>query len=282
VKKRRDFEYFNAPAKLNLMLRVNGVRNDRYHMLQTVFHLINYSDSIGIRLIEQCKVRRVSRHAWPEEDDLVVRAARLLANECSVKQGVELDVLKQIPDGAGLGGGSSNAATVLIVLNKLWGLNLRRQELQNLSIALGADVPFFVFGQNAFAEGIGDELTPLVLPEVWYLVIYPNIAVSTSSVFSNPQLTRNSKPIKIADFSSYEGQNDLQETVCRSYPQVRLALGWLGQFGSAAMSGSGSSVYSTFADQTLADSVLAKMPDCWTGFVARGLGKHPLYDWVEN
>ena len=168
------------------------------------------------------------------------------------------------------GGESSNAATVLIVLNKLWGLNLRRQELQNLSIALGADVPFFVFGQNAFAEGIGDELTPLVLPEVWYLVIYPNIAVSTSSVFSNPQLTRNSKPIKIADFSLYEGQNDLQEAVCRSYPEVGLALDWLGQFGAAAMSGSGSSVFCPFAGRI-------KGTLRWHRFLGGGLGL-----WLED
>jgi 4-diphosphocytidyl-2-C-methyl-D-erythritol kinase len=206
----------------------------------------------------------------------------LLAEHGSIKQGVELDIIKRIPFGGGLGGGSSDAATVLLVMNKLWGLNLTRSELQNLALSLGADVPFFVFGRSAFAEGVGEQLVPLELAEAWYLVVHPNCLVSTPTVFGDPELTRNSKPIKIADFSLYEGQNDLQEAVCRLYPEVGLALDWLGQFGAAAMSGSGSSVFCPFAGSDQANAVLAQIPRGWFGFVARGLDCHPLADWTGD
>ncbi|MDA0237104.1 MAG: 4-(cytidine 5'-diphospho)-2-C-methyl-D-erythritol kinase [Proteobacteria bacterium] len=279
---REGFDYFPAPAKLNLFLRIIGKREDGYHSLQTVFRLIDFADSIGFRAIPQNEVRRVSQHPWSDTDDLAVRAARLLVERYSVNQGVELDVVKRIPHGAGLGGGSSDAATVLLVMNKLWALNLKRQELQDLAILLGADVPFFVFGRNAFAEGIGEHLSPLDLAEACYLVVYPNCSVSTSSVFGDLELTRNSKPIKIADFSSYEGRNDLQDTACRLYPEVQSALEWLGQYGAAAMSGSGSSIFCQFADPERAKALVAEVPSRWFGFAARGLDHHPLCDLMGD
>ena len=279
---REGFDYFPAPSKVNLFLRITGQRDDGYHCLQTVFRLLDFTDSVGFRLIPQKVIRRVSQHQWAETEDLAVRAARLLAEHGSIKQGVELDIIKRIPFGGGLGGGSSDAATVLLVMNKLWGLNLTRSELQILSLSLGADVPFFVFGRSAFAEGVGEQLVPLELAEAWYLVVHPNCLVSTPTVFGDPELTRNSKPIKIADFSLYEGQNDLQEAVCRSYPEVGLALDWLGQFGAAAMSGSGSSVFCPFAGSDQANAALAQIPRGWFGFVARGLDCHPLADWTGD
>ena len=275
---REGFDYFPAPAKLNLLLRIIGKRDDGYHSLQTVFRLIDFADSIGFRLIPQNEVRRVSHHSWSDADDLSVRAARLLVERYSVNQGVELDVLKRIPHGGGLGGGSSDAATVLLVMNKLWALNLTRRELQELAVSLGADVPFFIFGRNAFAEGIGEQFSPMDLEEACYLVVHPNCSVSTASVFGDSELTRNSKPIKIADFSSHEGRNDLQDTVCRLYPEVQSVLEWLGQHGPAAMSGSGSSIFCPFADPERAKALLTKVPPCWFGFVARGLDHHPLFD----
>jgi 4-diphosphocytidyl-2-C-methyl-D-erythritol kinase len=265
-----------------LFLRITGQRDDGYHFLQTAFRLLDFTDSVGFRLIPQKVIRRVSQHQWADTEDLAVRAARLLAEHGSIKQGVELDIIKRIPFGGGLGGGSSDAATVLLVMNKLWGLNLTRSELQNLALSLGADVPFFVFGRSAFAEGVGEQLVPLELAEAWYLVVHPNCLVSTPTVFGDPELTRNSKPIKIADFSLYEGQNDLQEAVCRSYPEVGLALDWLGQFGAAAMSGSGSSVFCPFAGSDQANAALAQIPRGWFGFVARGLDCHPLADWTGD
>ncbi len=217
---RDGFKYFPAPSKVNLFLRIIGQRQDGYHSLQTVFHMLDFSDSIGFRLTPQKIIRRVSQHQWTETEDLALRAARLLAKHGSIKQGVELDIVKRIPFGGGLGGGSSDAATVLLVMNKLWDINLTKSELQNLAVLLGADVPFFVFGRSAFAEGIGEQLSPIEVRAAWYLVIHPDCFVSTQTVFSHPELTRNSKPIKIADFSLCEGQNDLQKTVCRLYPEV--------------------------------------------------------------
>lgn len=279
---REDFNYFPAPSKINLFLRITGQRGDGYHFLQTVFRLLDFADSVGFRLTPQKIIRRISQHQWPDTEDLAVRAARLLAEHGSIEQGVELDIVKRIPFGGGLGGGSSDAATVLLVMNKLWGLNLTRSELLTLAVSLGADVPFFVFGRSAFAEGIGEQLTPLELAEAWYLVVHPNCLVTTPTVFGDPELTRNSKPIKIADFCLYEGQNDLQEAVCRSYPEVRSALDWLGQFGTASMSGSGSSVFCSFAGFGQANAALAQIPEGWFGFVARGLDSHPLVDWIGD
>ena len=279
---RAGFEYFPAPSKINLFLRIIGQREDGYHSLQTVFRMLDFADSIGFRLTPQKTIRRVSQHQWPETDDLALRAARLLAKHGSIKQGVELDIVKRIPFGGGLGGGSSDAATVLLVMNKLWGINFTRSELQNLAVVLGADVPFFVFGRSAFAEGIGERLSPLEVTGAWYLVVYPNCFVSTQTVFSHPELTRNSKPIKIADFSLCEGQNDLQEAVCRVYPEVLSALEWLGQFGAAAMSGSGSSVFCSFTKLGQANAALAQIPPEWFGFVARGLDCHPMIDWMGD
>jgi len=270
------FTYYPAPGKINLFLKVIGKLPNGYHSIQTVFQFINLEDLIGIRRTNATQVKRVSKHAWPESHDLVVKAAKLLRDSFGVTEGIEIDVVKRIPDGAGFGGGSSDAATVLLVLNKRWELNLSRDRLIQLASVLGADVPVFIGGKAAFAEGIGDQLTPVQPDECWYLLIYPRCRVSTKDIFCDPELTRNSKPIKMSAFSSFSGQNDLQKTVCRLHEEVGAALDWANRHGAAAMSGSGSGVFCPFPDVFSARAVLAELPHKWLGFVAKGFNRHPL------
>ncbi len=272
------FSYFPAPAKLNLFLHVTGRRADGYHLLQTVLRLLDYADEVGLRVTDDGAVRRVSQvPGVMEQDDLTLRAARLLKQASGCPLGVDIDLVKRLPVGGGLGGGSSDAATTLIALNRLWSIGLSVDQLQALAVQLGADVPFFVFGRNAFAEGIGEHLHALHLESAWYLVIVPQVTVSTAEIFAAPELTRNTKAIKIAAFSVDQGHNDLQPVACRRYPQIVHCLEWLKQFGNAAMSGSGASVFSPFASEYSARAVLEQMPAGMKGFVARGLDRHPLY-----
>ncbi|UCH48352.1 MAG: 4-(cytidine 5'-diphospho)-2-C-methyl-D-erythritol kinase, partial [Betaproteobacteria bacterium] len=272
------FSYFPAPAKLNLFLHVTGRRADGYHLLQTVFRFLDYGDEVGLRVTEDGAVRRVSRvHGVAEEQDLTLRAARLLKQASGCRSGVEIDLVKRLPLGGGLGGGSSDAATTLIALNRLWSTGVSADQLQALAVQLGADVPVFVFGRSAFAEGIGEYLHELHLKPAWYLVIVPQVAVSTAEIFAAPELTRNTKAIKIAAFSVDQGHNDLQPVACRRYPQIARCLEWLEQFGNASMSGSGASVFSAFDSERSARAALAQMPAEMEGFVARGLDWHPLY-----
>ncbi len=272
------FSYFPAPAKLNLFLHVTGRRADGYHLLQTVLRLLDYADEVGLRVTDDGAVRRVSQvPGVMEQDDLTLRAARLLKQISGCPLGVDIDLVKRLPVGGGLGGGSSDAATTLIALNRLWSIGLSVDQLQALAVQLGADVPFFVFGRNAFAEGIGEHLHALHLESAWYLVIVPQVTVSTAEIFAAPELTRNTKAIKIAAFSVDQGHNDLQPVACRRYPQIVYCLEWLKQFGNAAMSGSGASVFSPFASEYSARAALEQMPAGMKGFVARGLDRHPLY-----
>ena len=268
---------FPAPAKLNLFLHVLGRRADGYHLLQTAFTFIDLCDELTFRVREDSRIERIT--PWPqvsEQDDLSVRAARLLQRSTDCKRGVSISLLKRIPLGAGLGGGSSDAATTLVALNRLWDLNLRREELRELALKLGADVPVFIFGESAFAEGIGERLMPLAVAPVWYLVLTTEVHVSTKEIFESADLTRNMIPITINGFSVEDGRNDLEPVVCRRYPEVGDHLKWLKQFAPARMTGSGGAVFGRFASQAAAEAIFAHKPASWSGLVVRGLERHPL------
>ena len=274
---------YPAPAKLNLMLRVVGRREDGYHLLQTLFRLIDYGDDIGLAVREDGAIRRVCEiPGVAEDDDLTVRAARLLKQATGTRLGADIDVEKRLPLGAGLGGGSSDAATALVALNRLWGTGLSRNELQALGLTLGADVPVFIYGQSALGEGVGEVLTPVAVPPAWYVVLTPPVSVSTAAVFSHRDLKRDSKVVKIQGFSAAEvirdPANDLQPLVCRLYPEVSRHLTWLAQFGPALMTGSGAAVFASFETEGAARDVILQLPPDMTGFAARGLDRHPLFD----
>lgn len=266
-----------APAKLNLFLHITGRRDDGYHELQTLFQLLNYGDSLdfaadnsGILSLQLDATSTIK--SVPLDDNLILRAAKALrdqANEHSL--GARIVLQKQIPIGAGLGGGSSDAATTLLALNSLWELNLNTDELQTIAISLGADVPVFLGRQSAWAEGIGEKLNPVELPENWYLVVTPQVLVATEKVFTHPDLTRNSPAIKIADFLAGRARNDCQSTTCRLYPEVDRALKWLSQFAAARMTGTGSSIFASFTDSASAEAVLQQLPRDMAGFVAKGV-----------
>ena len=274
---------YPAPAKLNLMLRVVGRRDDGYHLLQTLFRFIDYGDEVRLAVRDDGAIRRV--RAIPgvsEDDDLTVRAARLLRQATGTALGADIEVDKRLPMGAGLGGGSSDAATVLVALNHLWGTGLARGELQALGLKLGADVPVFIHGRSALGEGVGEVLTPVSLPAAWYAVLTPRVAVSTAAVFSDRDLKRDSKVIKIQGFSAAElasyAVNDLQGLVCRLYPEVSRHLEWLSRFGPALMTGSGAAVFASFETERAARDVILQLPPDMSGFAARGLDRHPLHD----
>ena len=269
---------YPAPAKLNLMLRVTGRRADGYHLLQTVFRFIEYGDTLRFALRKDGVIARVNDVVGvPATADLTLHAARLLQQEGGTRLGVNITLEKRLPLGGGLGGGSSDAATTLIALNRLWGVNLPRARLRELALKLGADVPVFVFGESAVAEGIGEILTPLALPPAWYLVLIPALSVSTSRVFQDPDLIRDSNPIRIPPFSVISGRNDLEPVVCRHYPEVARHLAWLRQFGAALITGSGACVFAEFGTESEAYLVLRQLPATMRGIVAPGLDRHPLW-----
>lgn len=283
---------YPAPAKLNLFLHVIGRRPDGYHLLQTVFRFIDYGDTLRFRLRQDGVIARVNDIAEvPAETDLCVRAARLLQKKIGGKLGADIELDKKLPMGGGLGGGSSDAATVLIILNKLWNAGLGRADLQQLGLQLGADVPVFIFGHNAFAEGVGEQLQAIELPPAWYVVLQPPVQVSTPYVFSAPELTRQTKTIKISDFSASTQSmasaesfhNDLQAVVCAKYPQVAAHLAWLDAQAKvfscrARMTGSGACVFAEFATRDHAEKVFAILPKGMQGFVTQGLQQHPLHN----
>ena len=274
-----------APAKLNLFLHIVGRRPDGYHLLQTLFRFIDLHDTLHFSLREDGAVRRANAvEGVAEDQDLCVRAARLLQSETGCTLGVDISVEKHIPMGGGLGGGSSDAATTLIALNRLWSLGLSRKRLMQLGLRLGADVPVFVFGENAFAEGVGEELQAYSLPEVWYVVLTPPVQVPTAQIFACPELTRNTVSITMRALSKgqFEQQlrNDLQSVVCDIYPEVGRYIAWLNGFGKAMMTGSGACVFAEFASCSQAEAVLRQLPCDMYGVVSQGLARHPLHDWV--
>lgn len=268
-----------APAKLNLFLHVTGRRADGYHELQTLFQFLDYGDELWFDTNNSGEIRRISgNEAIDPEQDLVIRAAHRLAEVGRSTPGVSIRIHKRLPMGGGLGGGSSDAATTLVVLNRLWSLGLDHKQLMVIGLSLGADVPVFIAGQAAWAEGVGEVLTPVeMLAEGWFVVICPAVTVSTPVIFTDPQLTRNSPQITIADFLSGRCQNQLQPVVERLYPEVAEATGWLSRFQPAQMTGSGACVFAAFASFAEAQSVLQQLPSAWNGFVARGCNRSPLY-----
>lgn len=273
-----------APAKLNLFLHVVGRRDDGYHLLQSVFQLIDLHDTLHFRLRQdQAIVRSTEIDGVAAEQDLTVRAARLLQTEARARgldvAGVEIAIEKRLPMGGGIGGGSSNAATTLIALNQLWGTGLSRAGLMRLGLALGADVPFFLGGGNAFVEGVGEQLTPIQTPERWFVLIHPGVSVPTPLIFQSPELTRDSKVVKIADFSDRLpgfGRNDLQAVAARAFPPVADALDWLSHRADARMTGSGAGVFASFASESDAAATLQQVPDRWRAWKAKALALHPM------
>lgn len=269
-----------APAKLNLFLHVTGRRADGYHLLQTAFQLIDRCDTLDFELRDDGQIIRTNDiPGVPAETDLIVRAAKLLQENTGCQLGANLTLHKILPMGGGLGGGSSDAATTLMALNRLWHTGLSKTELMSLGLQLGADVPFFIFGANAFAEGVGEKLQAIQTPERWFVVIEPGVQVPTPAIFSAKELTRDSKIVRIADFSSNAEmfwKNDLQTVACAMFPEVDEAVRWLSQFGNAKMTGSGACVFCAFADESAADKVIAQMPERWTSWRAKALNRHPM------
>lgn len=276
-----DAPAYPAPAKLNLFLHVVGRRADGYHLLQTVFRFLDYGDTLRIvpRADGAIRLHRPLPGVAPEQD-LCYRAAQRLKAHTGCRLGADIALEKRLPLGGGLGGGSSDAATVLLVLNRLWGLYLPRAELQAIALTLGADVPVFVFGRAAFAEGVGEILQPVLLPPASYVVLVPPVHVATAEVFRHPGLTRNTPLVRIADLSEGFGHNDLEPVACALYPQVAEHLAWLRQFGQARMTGSGACVFAAFPERARAEQVFSARPAGMAGFVADGLDVHPLLDWA--
>jgi len=272
-----------APAKLNLFLHVVGRRPDGYHLLQTLFRFIDFNDTLHFTLRDDGEVHRTnSVEGVAEEQDLCVRAARLLQAETGCNLGVDIAIEKRIPMGGGLGGGSSDAATTLIALNRLWSLGLSRERLMQLGLQLGADVPVFVFGENAFAEGVGEALQACPMPETWYVVLFPPVHVPTAQIFTHPELTRDSVSITMRALSMPQTQlrNDLQPVACKLYPEVARHIDSLSNYGRAMMTGSGACVFAEYESRDQAEAVLRQLPEDMRGVVVQGLMKHPLHDWV--
>jgi len=272
-------EMWPAPAKLNLMLRIVGRRADGYHLLQTLFQFIDLADQLRFRLRDDGEITRVTEiDNVPEETDLVVRAARLLQSEAGIASGVDIELRKNIPMGAGLGGGSSDAATTLLALNRLWGLDLSSEKLSELGLLLGADVPVFIHGEAAWAEGVGERLETISLSESWYLVLFPSCHVSTADIFSDPELTRDSARITIADFFAGSRENYCLPIVSKRHPEVAEAIEWLGKYGDARLTGTGAAVFAAYAREEEAMELLDKLPRHMRGAVVRGLNASPVLD----
>ena len=272
-----------APAKLNLFLHIIGRRDDGYHLLQTVFQFLDYADEIELSLRDDGNIKRLSGLASvSDEDDLVVRAARLLKQYTKTTYGADISVNKKLPIGGGLGGGSSDAATVLLGLNQLWVCDLSIDKLAELGLKLGADVPVFVRGYAAWAEGIGEQLEAITLPEPWFVVVHPNVFVSTAEIFADKALTRDCEPFKIARFLEGQGSNVFEPVVRNKHPEVAKALDWLSSYSPARLTGSGSCIFAKFSNKNVAQGVLNELPSRWHGFVAKGLNKSPLHTNLEK
>ncbi|MBW8899850.1 MAG: 4-(cytidine 5'-diphospho)-2-C-methyl-D-erythritol kinase [Massilia sp.] len=285
-----------APAKLNLFLHVVGRRPDGYHLLQSVFQLIDRSDTLHFDLRDDDRiVRTTDVPGVPEEHDLILRALRALQAEYARRHGrlppgISVAIEKRLPMGGGLGGGSSDAATALMAANHLWQAGLTDAELIALGLPLGADIPFFLFGETAFAEGVGEALQAVPGPDCWYVVIEPGVAVPTVAIFTAPDLTRNTKAITISDFSrrhveSHDligfGKNDLQDVAARLFPPVAEAIEWLGGYGAARMTGSGSCVFCAFSTEQEAEQVLKQVPTRWRAWKTKALQRHPMKSLLQ-
>jgi 4-diphosphocytidyl-2-C-methyl-D-erythritol kinase len=281
-----SLEWWPAPAKLNLFLHVTGRRTDGYHELQTLFQIVDLADELAFEVRADGAVLRLDDAtaapgelgAVPSDEDLCVRAARALQAATGSPLGAVIRVRKRIPMGGGLGGGSSDAATTLRVLNLLWGTGRSPGELALIGSQLGADVPVFVLGQSAWGEGVGERLTPVELPDQWFLIIHPGVSVPTREIFQAPELTRNSPVLTIRPLSQPGGRNDCEPVVRARYPAVADALDWLGRHAPARLTGTGSCLFASFASAAEAERVAAQVPDLWRAWVARGLARSPLLD----
>ncbi|MDB6163951.1 MAG: ispE [Xanthomonadaceae bacterium] len=274
-----------APAKLNLFLRITGRRHDGYHSLQTVFQLLEWGDTVGLRLRADGVINRIGASVPGVEahQDLAIRAAKLLQTSANVSKGVDILVEKRIPNGSGFGGGSSDAATVLVALNTLWQVGLDLDSLAELGLSLGADVPVFVRGQNAWAEGVGEQLSPVRLPPAWYVLVDPGVHVATAALFQVPELTRDAPPTTMADFVSYASLgNAFEPVVRRREPAVEAAFRALACIGSPRLTGSGSGCFVEFGDQASAEEGLAALPSGLRAWIAQGAARSPLQVAVER
>ncbi len=271
-----------APAKLNLFLHVRGRRADGYHALQTLFQLVDLCDRVDLEVTQDGRITRDPPPSDPllaslaDAQDLTVRAAQLLQAHSGSALGARIHVHKRIPAGGGLGGGSSDAATVLLGLSRLWGLGYTRQDLAALGLALGADVPVFVLGRSAWGEGRGEQLTPVALESCWYLILHPQVAVSTAEIFQAPELTRNSPAITMRDFLAGESRNDCEPVVRGRYRQVAAALDWLASYAPARLTGTGSCLFAAFGSEAAARQVAAQAPVEFSVWVAKGLAQSPV------
>ncbi len=267
-----------SPAKINLFLHITSQREDGYHNLQTAFQFLDYSDTLQFEVTKKVDIELLTPiKGVAHEDNLIVRAAKLLQQHAKVERGVQIKLEKCLPMGGGLGGGSSNAATTLVALNQLWNCQLSKNELAKLGLTLGADVPIFIYGYAAWAEGVGEELTEIKPDEPWYVIIVPECHISTAEIFSSPQLTRDCKSMTMAGFLSGEGRNVCEDVVIKHYRPVAEALDWLAQYAKPRMTGTGACVFAGFDNQDKALQVLGRLPDNWQGFVAKGCNKSPLY-----
>lgn len=265
-----------APAKLNLFLHITGRRDDGYHLLQTIFQFIDLNDELRFDVNKTNIIAlKKSVKNVEDNDNIVIKAAKLLQQYTDSKYGVTIEITKNIPMGGGLGGGSSDAATTLLALNTLWQLNLPKKELMSLGLQLGADVPIFIYGQAAWAEGVGEHLTPINLSEPWYLVIFPNVGINTSTIFSSTELTRDKDPIKIRDFleSSTETENVFEGIVSKTNSEVRSTLNWLNKRTKARLTGTGACIFASFDTENQARTIANNVPEKWQAFVAKGLNK---------
>jgi len=280
------YQFWPAPAKLNLFIQIIGQREDGYHNLQSVFQFLDVADRLRFMLRDDGKIiRKTDNEGVKANDDLVVKAAKALQLACGSKKGVDIYLQKILPMGGGVGGGSSDAATTLLVLNHLWDTGLKDTELAEIGLGLGADVPIFLYGHAAFAEGVGEQLVAVEPEESWYLVVQPEIQVSTSEIFNNSQLTRDCSAIRISDLqigTENEAQkfdelgNVFEPVVVQKYPEIAEVIQFLRQFGPARLTGTGACVFAAFESKETAQACLAKLPDHWSAFVAKGLNQSPL------
>ena len=274
--------YLPAPAKLNLFLHITGVREDGYHNLQTIFQLLDYSDEVSLSLREDGVIKRSHGLSYvKEEDDLIVKAAKALQDYTNTPLGANVGVEKKLPVGGGIGGGSSDAATTLLGLDKLWQCNLKKKELLSIATKLGADVPVFVNAHSAWAEGVGEELTNLELDEKWYVVIHPRVFISTAELFSSEVLTRNRTPLRIRDFPDADNENVFESLVRKKHFEVDKSLRWLNNYSSSRMSGTGSCVFAPFESRQNALEVLDQVPEQWSAFIARAVNRSPVLDALK-
>ncbi len=270
-----------APAKLNLFLHITGRREDGYHLLQTLFHFIDLSDTLYFEISDEGNITlSPSVEGVPDEENIIIKAAKMLQTETGTQKGAKITLEKRLPMGGGLGGGSSDAATTLLALNKLWGLELGKSQLMKLGLKLGADVPIFIFGQTAWAEGVGESLSRVPKSQIeeknWFLVIFPKINVNTGAIFSSSELTRDKLPIKIRDFLNGATENVFEPIVAKQYPEIQEALNWLNQFSNAKLTGTGACIFASFNTEQEAHEVAAQAPEKWQVFVAKGCYTTPI------